>query len=218
MTRQFNDKYHCSACGALTTCETHFGRWIRNNARLDSVDQGLCFYDIDYVVHKYKSFDVNGSKKSAELIMLVEVKTRDSTLHQAQRDTLYILNQIIENRRSNRHSSAKTQNNRHRQSFGPLRVYSHMKKESVNVLSFGLFTLRFSHTSPVDSDWIKWNDKEITATQLEELLRFDINPITFKPMKEYLRNHHKAVKKQQQPMLPIDFGDQASNAITGFSN
>lgn len=218
MTRQFNDTYHCSLCGGVTTCETHFGRWIRNNPDLDSRKHGIVVYDLDYIVHKYRSFDVNGTKKSAELIMLIEVKTRYSEPTEEQRDTLYILNQIIENRRQNRHTTSETENNRHRQSYGPLRVYSNKKKCYVNVLSFGAFTLRFSHTSPTDSDQIIWNKRQIDAKQLESLLRFDIHPVTFKPMKEYLRNHHKAVKKQQQPMLPIDFGDQGSNAITGLSN
>lgn len=204
MTRQFNDQYHCDQCGLVSTRETHFGRWLRNNPDLDSVGQGIVIYDIDYIVHKYRSFLIDGKEEFAELIMFVEVKTRYSSLTDEQRDTFLLVNQIIENRRSN--NSTKNRGvNKLRQSRGPLRVYSSKKKAWVRVYSFGFFTLRFSHTHPFDSDSIYWNKKQITADQLTSILRFDIEPNTLKPMGEYVRKHHKkSDKKQSQLVLPID--------------
>jgi len=124
MTRQYNQTYQCANCGCSTTTETSFGRWIRDNPRLDSRD-GLVVYDVDYIVHKYKTVERPGKlSREFQLMMLVEVKTRNSDVTEEQRDTLYILNQIIENRKANRNTKAAMQSNRHRCSNGPLRVWS----------------------------------------------------------------------------------------------
>jgi len=49
--------------------------------------------------------------------------------------------------------------------------------------------LQFEKTCPDDSAWIKWDGKEITPDQLVELLRFEIHPLTLKPMDA--RDHHR---------------------------
>jgi hypothetical protein len=122
--------------------------------------------------------------------MLVEVKTRNSELQAAQRDTLYILNQIIENRVPNRHTGQKSHNNKHRQSRGPLRVWSAFSRRMVNVRSFGVYTLRFSGTGPLDSETIHWNKRLIDLETLEKLLAFEVEPDRFIPIEEALRNRH----------------------------
>jgi len=185
MTRQYNQTFQCSNCGCTTTTETSFGRWIRQSKKLDSRN-GFAIYDVDYIVHKFKQ----QNNREYQLIMLIEVKTRNSDLQPAQRDTLYILNQVIENRRSNRHTGQNSHNNYHRQSRGPLKVWSVMSKRMVNLRSFGVFTLRFSGTGPCDSETIYWNKKVIDLETLEKLLAFEIDPDNFLPIEETLRNRH----------------------------
>lgn len=98
MTRQFNQRFACSNCGCEMTAETSFGRWIRENKNLDSAENGICIYDIDYIVHKFKTH----YGKTFQLMMLVEVKTRNSSMTDAQRDTLYMLSQLTQNRTLNK--------------------------------------------------------------------------------------------------------------------
>ena len=185
MTRQYNQTFQCANCGCTTTTETSLGRWIRESKKLDSRN-GFTVYDVDYIVHKFHE----QNSREYQLIMLVEVKTRNSELQAAQRDTLYILNQIIENRVPNRHTGQKSHNNKHRQSRGPLRVWSAFSRRMVNVRSFGVYTLRFSGTGPLDSETIHWNKRLIDLETLEKLLAFEVEPDRFIPIEEALRNRH----------------------------
>ena len=197
MTRQYNQQFQCASCGCTTTTETSFGRWLRSNPRLDSRD-GFTAYDIDYVVHKYKTVAGNGgTNRDYQLIMLVEVKTKNGTVSESQRDTLYILSQIIENRRGNRHTGKASHNNWHRNSSGPLKVFSSANQKYVSVRCYGFYTLRFSNLGPDDSDDIFWNKKKIDTDTLEKLLNFDIDPDTFIDINEALRNRHS------QPAKPL---------------
>lgn len=192
MTRPYNTFFDCPSCGCVTSTETSFGRWVRENKELDST-KGIVIYDVDYIVHRYKRI-VNGIyRRDFQLIMLVEVKTRMSPVDENQRDTLYILNQIIENRKVNNRmmETGRRHNNKHRTSFGPHKVWSSKNKRWVYVRSFGVFTLRFSGLGPADSDSILWNKREIDASTLEKLLLFEIDPDNFLPMDEVLRNRHK---------------------------
>ena len=196
MTRQFNTRFECSNCGCVTTAETAFGRWIRNNTNLDS-KHGMVLYDVDYIVHKYKQVDDGVVSRNVQLVMLVEVKTRMSDLTEEQRDTLYLLNQVIENRRTNNcmKKSGKSYNSKHRTSFGPLKVWSAKNKRFILLRSFGLYTLRFSGLGPDDSESIYWNKRQIDKETLEKLMLFEIDPDGFLPIDEVLRNRHK--KKPQ---------------------
>jgi hypothetical protein len=74
----------------MTTAETSFGRWIRSNRTLSSAN-GYCVYDIDYIVHKFRTDEY---KRDWQLLMMVEAKTRNSNVSDAQRDSLYILSQL----------------------------------------------------------------------------------------------------------------------------
>lgn len=188
MTRQFNTEFHCSNCGCMTTAETSFGRWIRGNKHLKS-ENGFAVYDIDFLVHKFKTH--RGRDK--QMLMIVEVKTRNSNMTDAQRDSMYILNQIIETRRDNQSTkkNRKSTNHPHKTTNVSNEYYSAVSKRFVQILSFGVFKLVFSGLGPEDSESIRWNDKEIDLQTLEKLLAFDIDPVNFKPIEEYIRSHHK---------------------------
>jgi hypothetical protein len=198
MTRQYNQVFTCANCGCTGTTETSFGRWVRNNPDLDSQKHHVCIYDIDYIVHKYKTHH----GRTFQLMMLLEVKTRNSDMTDAQRDTLYMLSQLTQNRKRNKSivSAAVKDNANDIQglSFGSTKVWSPMRKAVVSVKSFGFFKLQFSNLGPDDSDEIKWNDKTIDASTLTSLLNFDIDPVCFRPISELFRVHHK---QKQLPLL-----------------
>lgn len=188
-TRQFNQQFHCSNCGCMSSAETSFGRWIRENKHLDST-KGIVVYDIDYIVHRCKT--AHGKHK--QLMMFVEVKTRNSDMTDSQRDTLYMAAQLTQNRRMN--PALKNKRNRWNSAIvkgwsrGVTEVWSEFEKGFVDVLHFGFFKLQFSGLGPTDSEFILWNEKPIDAETLTKLLSFDIDPVRFEDIAELFRNHH----------------------------
>jgi hypothetical protein len=196
-TRQFNTQYHCSNCGCMTSAETSFGRWIRENKHLDSAN-GIVVYDIDYIVHRYKT--LHG--RSKQLMMFVEVKTRNSDMSEEQRDSLYMASQVTQNRTENyqllRRRCKWNSNDVHGFSKGTTKVHSHLSNQVVNLLHFGFFKLQFSGLGPVDSESIEWNGKAIDSEMLTKILAFDVDPVRFVDISELFRNHHK---KRQLPLF-----------------
>lgn len=182
MTRPFNQTSHCPNCKTWSTSETLFGRWIRNNPALDS-GNGFCVIDQDYWVHRFK---VDGSR-SFQCLMLVEIKTNSAELTAAQRDTLYVINQLMRNRRS-----TPTKNDP--QCGNSLKVISTYSGQKVELRVYGMHVLRFSGLGPDDSKEIWWNKRSITLDQLTALLKFDLDPDSLRPLD--LRNHHLTAANQ----------------------
>lgn len=190
MTKPFNATFHCNNCKTWQTQETEFGRWIRNNPLLKSSD-GYAVTDLYMTVNEYKivhQFKCN-YRRDFQLMMDVEVKTMGADLSQSQRDTLHIRNQFFRNRRQ-----TPTKELRY-QAGNAIEVFSVMSGKLVKVRAYGVHLLRFSALGPDDSDWIKWDQKEITVDQLTGLVRFDLDPDTLKPID--LRNHHSVFNEDQ---------------------
>jgi hypothetical protein len=186
MTRPHNQRYHCPNCKTEATFETLFGRWIRNHPDLDS-GKGYSVIDCDYWVHRFKTYE----DREFQCIMLVEVKTHESNLSKAQRDTLFIVNQIMRNRRQ-----TPTKDKKYEAGDSILKAYSVMLGRKVNVKVFGVHKLVFSGLGPDDSKWISWDDQMIDEPTLARILRFDLDPDTLNPLD--LRSHHK---KMEHPEL-----------------
>lgn len=182
MTRQQKQKVHCLNCGVEITAETSFGRWIRNHPDLDSNTYGLSVMDMDYVIHRFRS----ELGRDFQLLMIVEVKTRGSQMSDAQRDTAHVLNQITRNRRQ-----TPTKPLRYQAGTAPLMIYSIYAKRKVFLKVLGVHVLTFEGLGPDDSRWIKWDNREIDASELAALIRFDIDPDTLEPMQ--WRVHHEKV-------------------------
>jgi hypothetical protein len=201
MTRHHNTQFHCPNCKTWHTSETIFGRWIRNNKQLDS-SEGFCVIDQDYWIHRFKHYD----DRDFQLIMLVEIKTNSADLTDAQRDTLHIANQIMRNR-----SWTPTKQLKHQPDLSVVRkVRSIKNKKFINVRVYGVHCLRFSHLGPDDSDWIIWDHNQIDQETLTQLLRFDLDPDTLKPID--LRNHHINPKKHQLSLFQSE-SKQASGQL-----
>lgn len=186
MTRPFSNRAHCPNCKCEMTMETGLGRWLRGREDLRSED-GINIYDEDHfcdrrVVHKFKE---NG-ERSAQCYMTIEVKEYGAYPSDAQRSTFAILSGYIKNFFGNRHTRRGATNDiagKRRKVWDP--VFSRW----VQVRHYGYHLLQFEKTCPDDSAWIKWDGKEITADVLVKLLRFEIHPLTLKPMDA--RDHHK---------------------------
>lgn len=164
---------------------------MRNNPRMQSRD-GHVRYDLDitprrWVIHLYK---VNHSR-DMQFLMIVETKSFGADLDIAQQDTLSILSQCLRNRKRTRNKKSIPRQ------MQPVinSVYSHVLKQRVSIRLFGAHLLQFSGAGPEDSERIYWDRKPITIDQLEGLLKFEIDPDTFKDMD--LRIHHQV----QIPLL-----------------
>ena len=191
MTRQFNAQFHCANCKTWQTQETMFGRWIRNNKELDS-SRGYCVTDQDYWIHRFKT---EGSR-GFQCIMLVEIKTMNAELSKAQSDTLWIVDQLMRNRRNTptKKTTILQAGN------GPARVRSVMAGTDVTLKAFGVHVLTFSGLGPDDSDEIKWDSKQIDTDILTKILRFDLDPDTLMPID--FRNHHRT---HENKIIPLEF-------------
>jgi len=183
-TKAFNQQYHCSNCKTVQTQETLFGRWIRGNPELDSGD-GYVVTDQDYWIHKYKHF----GNRSFQCLMLVEIKTMGARLSASQTETLYIANQLMRNRRQ-----TPTKELKHQAGGGVTKVWSIMNNTHVVLKAFGMHVLTFSGLGPEDSDWIKWDNRQIDEKVLTQLLRFDLDPDTLNPLD--LKSHHLTHENQ----------------------
>ena len=186
MTRSFNQQFHCANCKTWQTAETLFGRWIRSNPDLDS-RHGYSVTDQDYWIHKYKTHET----RRFQLLMLVEIKTMGAALSEAQKDTLYQVNQLMRNRRQ-----TPTKELRYQTSSGPLKVKSTMLGGEVVMRAFGMHVLTFSGLGPDDSEWIRWDRTQISVDQLTSILRFDLDPDTLRELD--LRLHHQNAEQSER--------------------
>jgi hypothetical protein len=171
MTRTFNEVVRCKKCGNQQTNETDFERWMRNSSDLDSRSAGIVRFDVDVLLHKYKTLIDNASSRDVQFMMFVEVKTMMAEPSESQIDTLSLLNNVLRNRQVNMHQTPR------KQMGGQLRkVYSHAKKKEVRLYLFGGHLLQISGTDPVNSERMLWDRKPITAADLIRILRFEVDP------------------------------------------
>lgn len=172
MTREYRNKF-----------EAPFNAWVRDNPKLSSAKPprgaGLSIMDIDFVVHKYRVWEsATGEILRRQLMLMVELKTQDGQLPEHQRDTLHVVNQGM------LCSDGE---------YLELRAARSRPAGEYRMYYYGLHLLELSGTAPLDSDSIRWDGREISVEQLEDLLAFVIDPRPGpfgRPIEQ--RNHHKA--------------------------
>lgn len=193
MTRRCNQVFQCANCGCISTAETGFSRWLRERKDLDSNDIGLVFIDSDLWIHRYKT---TKEGRDLQCIMWCEIKGHGREPTDAQKDTLLIIDQFMNNRRE----TPTKKNAKHQTDDRPQKVLSWKLKRQTTVWAFGGFLLQFENTGP-DDGWIRWGKKRdlITPDMLAALIRFDLDPETLKPLD--LRSHHP---HRQLPLLNDD--------------
>jgi len=170
MTRQFNSRIRCECCGCMTSEESPMERWIRNHKTLDSRN-GIVRFDIDILLHRFKTVSDAKGDRDIEFMMFIEVKTFCAELSDAQQDTLSLMNQLLRNRRPNRHSNPRRQT-----PGGPVKAYSRLKNREVPLRLLGGHLLQLSGSDPENSETILWDYKPIDAETLVDLMKFDRDP------------------------------------------
>jgi hypothetical protein len=184
MTAPFRQTIPCQKCGAAVRLENPFSSWIRANPRLDSITCALTVNDIDLLLHKYMTWSDGHRSRIVQAIMFVEVKTFGATMSPTQRDSLYILNQVLRNRRKSLHKNSIPE-----QISALDWVHSTIRKSRVRIKLLGGHCLQMQHET-TEHGWILWDKKEVTYEQVEGLLSFDLDPDHPKRVLD-LRPHHR---------------------------
>lgn len=172
MTRQFNQRIRCQSCGALTTEESPFERWMRNHPSLRS-QNGIVRFDIDLLVHRYMGLEDGKSARLLQAMMFVEIKTFMATPSLAQRDTLHLLNQVLSNRKTNVHQQKPAWQCH----AAPVKAFSLANQRDIRLRLFGGHLLQIDGTSPDNSSYMLWDkDYPLTESELVEVLLFERDP------------------------------------------
>lgn len=190
MTRRFGEIVDCEHCGKRTTKENAFSRWYRSHrgaGRILSSAEGNNVCDLDFVIHRSSIRDSRGIKdKSVQYLMVVEVKTYDSEVTDSQRDTLWMIDQLL----ITQERPSKSRNNGRFAGMHRVRkVYSTFNGKYYQIICYGVHRLKMSGACPVSSAKMFWDNKPIEVRTLEMVLSFDLNPYTLKPMQH---RQHKA--------------------------
>ena len=181
MTKLYQHRIRCPHCGEEIIAENPFSQWVRRHPDLDS-SNGYSAADPDVIWHKFRS----ERGRDFQLLMTIEVKTFGAQPSPAQRDTLSQWSQCARNRRSTPTKPARA--NPRQSGTGPHKTRSLVTGKMVALRNFGVHLLVFSRNDPDDSEWIEWDNQRITKAQLVQLLKFDVDPDTLRPMD--WRSHH----------------------------
>src|SRR5690606_21636994 len=144
--------------------DTPLSDWIRSHPELDSIKERLCVTDSDYWIHQYRAHRDRSPSRMVDNIMLVEAKEHMKEVEFAQRDTLFLVDQLL------RRASVVNGRRRH------VTLRSIRPGEMRRVRCFGVHTLRLSNNRPDNSDVILWDHHRIDEQTLVELLRFFRDP------------------------------------------
>lgn len=150
--------------------EEAWNAWIRMNARLDSRKIGLSIQNPDLLVHRYMVTRDRVGTRELQHIMWVEVKAFGAEVPYAQQDTLALVHELLRTPKAGR--------------------ILHLPgwQTPRRVRAWGVHILRLSGADPGSSDWMLWDGKTITSTDLEDLLLFERDPYSLAPRDE--RRHH----------------------------
>ena len=189
-TRQHNTQSQCPNCKSLITIEDPFGVWLRANPGLDSYEHGITITDVDYTVHKYKTYrDSKRQSREIQCLFEIEVKTFNAEPTPSQRDTLHLKNQLLRNEAL---TPTKDAHNKYQVGIELRKVRSMMLKRDIRIWVRGVHLLQFSGAGPFDSEEIKWHGRPITLDQLTKIINCDLDPDD--PSKKWdMRSHHNTI-------------------------
>lgn len=148
-------------------------------------------------VHKFgkRRGRIAGWDRDIQYLMKIEVKTHGAKVGLAQMDTIAAVDNLLrtkpwkEQRDDGRLIPGHQQNTR--------KVFSRIANRDVRIICHGVHVLRMSHETPGSSAWLKWDERPITASQLEQIIRYEIDPDSLRPLEH--REHKKAL--DQQPLF-----------------
>jgi hypothetical protein len=190
MTADWREVAICPQCGTEVSTEPKWKAWIRTHPELDSIRHCVNVVDTDVWVHRYGRRTRGKTDRSVMYLMSVEVKSHDRSLTEPQREVLHIVNQLLrtkalrEVREAGRLVKGHAQNVRN--------VFASMAGRRVLLHCYGVHVLRMSGATPNDSDRMTWDNRDIDAKELIELLRFDRNPDDPRHLVEH-RSHKRMI-------------------------
>lgn len=158
--------------------DSPFGDWIRRHTELDSREFRLSVQNVDWWIHRFRRHTDHSGDRHIDSLMWVELKTFAADLTYAQTDTYGLLTEAF----------AKQFRTKDGAQIRTVRVTLNHEVRRVHL--WGHFTLRLQGERPDDGGWINWNGHRVTDTQLVQIVRFNLNPISLRP--HALRRHHGA--------------------------
>lgn len=176
--------------------EDRWKAWFRNNPELDSQIHGISIMDTDMWVHKFgeRRGRITGWDRGVQYLMKIEVKTWGASVGPAQMDTINAVDNLLrtkpwkEHRIDGRLVSGHPQNVR--------KVFSRIADQDVRIICHGVHILRMDKDTPGTSDWLKWDEREITVDTLLRIMRYEVDPDSLRALEH--REHKKA---SDQPPL-----------------
>jgi len=153
--------------------QTGFAKWVRNVPELDSIREGFSCLDIDWVWHRYMNPSDSIGQRYIQHIMLIEEKSYGAEVGFSQRDTIMLLDQALRHAVGSKGITAKNARGR-----------------KVKLRYWGWNTIQYQGNMTSESEWIKWNNRQITMDELIGLLRFELHPQTLAPIDANMRRHH----------------------------
>lgn len=207
MTRPFREYARCQ-CGLRVPLESPMSAWIRANPSLAS-NKGFAVTDLDLALHRFLTYEDGLGLRDVQHLQFVEVKTRGADLPESQRDTLYVIDQLV------RTVGWKHQRGAHGRWRGDhpqttRRVRSHINGP-VWLNCYGVHVLRMDGEDPDSSAGMTWSSvapssapQAISATALLAVLRFDLHPDSLRPMDK--RRHKRGNLDRLLPGLTLRDG------------
>lgn len=136
--------------------------------------------DGDWIVQRYLVHSDRMGARAINHVMFIEEKSNGADLTFGQRDLMFILHQLF------------------RWADRKYKRFKTVRGDWVRVRWWGYFKLRYSGATIEDSEFILWNKRQITLHELEQLLRFELNPRTLRPRSD--RRHHAS----KTAILPLE--------------
>ncbi len=193
-TLQYRHSIDCRNCGATNNIEEPWKKWIRNNENLDSLVHGISIMDTDMWVHKFgkRRGRFGGWDRDVQYLMKVEVKTHAADITEAQQDTINAVDALLRTKPLKEFRDSGQLVSGHKDNVR--QVVSQFSGKKVRIICHGLHILRMSGQTPGTSDadpngWITWDGRPITAHQLEQLFRYELDPDSLRVLEH--REHKK---------------------------
>ena len=168
------------------------------------MEHGLSLMDTDMWVHKFakRRGRIPGWDRDVQYLMKIEVKTNRAEVKPAQWDTIHLIDNLLRTKPWKEQRIAGQLIPGHPQNIRE--VLSPVAGKPVRVICHGYHVLRMSHETPSVSDWLLWDERPVTVKQLIQILRYELDPDSLRPMEH---REHKKMSNQDTLFSPALIGE-----------